>query len=859
MQAFVDLMTFNKKHLLPVLATLALLFAIGSPVVEYWVATEESAHPHNSLSLLLHLGNLLSSGLLFTCITYWWLKKRKDNHLETAELQRENLRITLNSIGDAIISTDANGSVTRMNPIAEQMTGWTRQEARGQPLSEVFKIIKAGTGEHVENPVQKVIESGQTVELANHTSLISKDGSIRQIADSAAPILDANKCIQGVVLVFRDVSDEYAMRAAMEAEQTRNRNILKGTNAGTWDWNLQTNELIVNSRWAEIIGYTLDELNPTHETWASTLHPDDLILCQKILREHFEGRLNYYDAEFRQKHRDGSWRWVHARGCVVERTDEGSPLQMSGTHLDITERMETAQALRTSKEVLKDVLNNIPIRVYWKDRNSTYQGCNTQFAKDAGLDRSEDIIGKNDFELNWPTEQAEADRASDHITMEQKQPKLLYQETQLLRGKTTWIEKSKIPLKDQNGEVIGILGTYEDITLRREAQQALIKAKEEAEAANQAKDEFLAIMSHEMRTPLNPIIGFSEILLDSNHSEPEQTQLRTILNAGQRQLHLIDDILDYMRISRGTVKVGTETFSIYDLCQTAMHDAKFIASELSLNFEVGGYGLAVEQELLVETDMLIVRRILDNLINNACKYTRQGSVRLDLSRNTAQPDRFLFKIIDTGIGMTAEEQERIFHPFSQADSSYTRKHGGIGLGLAICLKLTKLLDGTLTVTSEPENGSVFTLELPLRAIKHRKSPIQERQATRQDALACLKKSCHALVVDDQADNLLIMKALLTRFGATISEAANGQQAVELCQSESYDLILMDLAMPVLNGFHATQIIRNETPNHTTPIIAITADASPSSREKCERAGMNGYINKPVHAKQLLKEIERVLT
>jgi PAS domain S-box-containing protein len=851
-------MTFNKKHLLPIVAALALLFAIASPVAEYWVSTKTGAHPHNSLSRLFHLGNLLSTGFVFTLITYWWVKKRKDNHLKSAELQRENLRITLNSIGDAIISTDANGYVTRMNPVAEQMTGWTHQTAKGRPLSDVFHIIKAGTGEHVENPVEKVIESGHTVELTNHTSLISKDGSIRQIADSAAPILDTEQRIHGVVLVFRDVSDEYALRAAMEAEQTRNRNILKGTNAGTWDWDLQSNQLTVNTRWAEIIGYSLEELKPTHEMWTRTLHPEDLLACEKILKEHFEGRLDYYDAEFRQRHRDGTWRWVHTRGCVVERATDGTPLHMSGTHLDITERKETAEALRSSKDVLNDVLNNIPMRVYWKDCKSVYQGCNSQFAQDAGLCCPEDVIGKDDFDLNWPTEQAEAYRASDQVMIQQKQSKRQFQESQLLRDKITWIEKSKIPLTNNEGQIVGILGTYEDITQRKATQEALITAKDEAEAANQAKDEFLAVMSHEMRTPLNPIIGFSEILLDSIDTEPERSQLKTILSAGKRQLHLIDDILDYMRISRGTVEVSLENFSLYDLCQAAINDAEFIAHGLELNFEVGSSGLAVEKELLVETDMLIVRRILDNLLNNACKYTRQGSVTLDLSRKAAQTDRFLLKVSDTGIGMSEEVQQSIFKPFSQADSSYTRIHGGIGLGLAICLKLVQQLKGEISVVSKQGQGSCFTVELPLKMIRAH-TPVSTHEKNATAPLGSLQEKCHALVVDDQPDNRLIMNALLTRFGATISEAPDGQKAVELCQKESYDLILMDLAMPVLNGFDATRSIRKDSQNRATPIIAITADASPNTQERCKRAGMNTYINKPVHAKQLLQEIERLLT
>lgn len=713
------------------LAGITLLCLVGSVLTALWLDSSGAGAALTRTALWFQVGGLASTVWLLALLVYMRRGRGTDLDLRASELRGEQLRITLNSIGDAMISTDAEGQVSEMNPAAEKMTGWKHAEAQGRPLSEVFHIVHANQGHVVENPVQKVLETGKVVELANHTALIAKDGSIRQIADSAAPIRDANAQIRGIVLVFRDVSEEYAMREAMCAEQKRNRHVLKGTNAGTWDWDLHNNKLVINERWAEIIGRSIEELQlVTLETWSRDIHPEDLKVAEQALHDHLNGEADYYDTIFRQRHRDGSWRWVHSRGCVVERADDGTPLRMSGTHLDVTER--------------------------------------------------------------------------------------------------------------------------------KEAEIALRQAKEEAEEANQAKDEFLAVMSHEMRTPLNPIIGFSELLLETITGERHRSELQTILDAGNRQLLLIDEILDYMRISRAAIKLQSEEFGLMNLCQTAMADASSVGNDLDLRIENGTAGIPVESDLAVESDLSILRRILDNLIGNACKYTQEGSVTLHISRVPETADRFRFCVEDTGIGIEASLLEHIFKPFNQADSSFTRVHGGVGLGLAICKKLVTLLDGELTVESEPDKGSRFTLELPLKPVQQKAPQVAKPDNPGNATPSTINIKIKALVADDKEDNLLYLRALLERYGATVEQATDGLEAVKLCRSSRYDLICMDLAMPKLSGLEASRLIRNDSLNRLTPILAVTADVSGNVREDCEKAGINGYISKPVHPKIILREIERML-
>ncbi len=234
-----------------------------------------------------------------------------------------------------------------MNPVAEKLTGYSLKKAEGKPLSQVFNIVNAYTRKEVKNPAQEVMKNGKKVGLANHTVLISKNGDEYQIADSAAPIKDYEGNIIGVVLVFRNVTEEYRMREEIKTQKQRLQNIIEGTNAGTWEWNVQTGEVIFNEKWAGMVGYSLQELSPiTIETWKELTHPDDLERAEEMLEKHFQGEINQYDTEIRMKHKQGYWVWMQDRGQVITWRDDGRPEWMYGTHLDISDRKKREEKIR---------------------------------------------------------------------------------------------------------------------------------------------------------------------------------------------------------------------------------------------------------------------------------------------------------------------------------------------------------------------------------------------------------------------------------------------------------------------------------------------------------------------------------
>ncbi|TCS98054.1 PAS domain S-box-containing protein/diguanylate cyclase (GGDEF)-like protein [Tepidimonas ignava] len=274
------------------------------------------------------------------------MARRVEHEVRALSASRGEVQAILQSIGDGLIATDRVMRITYLNPVAEALTGWSAAEATGQSIANVLRLENALTGEPAEIPVGRVIETGKIVGLANHTVLIARDGRRLHIADSAAPVRDAEGELFGVVMVFRDVSEAYQLRADLEAERTRLALALKGADLGLWDRDLTTDRLVVDQRWAAILGYALDEI-PTRDTqaWEQLVHPDDLPIAQRALQAHLRGDSEQYEAEFRMRSKRGGWRWILSRGRVTARAADGRPLRITGTHLDVTERREALREI----------------------------------------------------------------------------------------------------------------------------------------------------------------------------------------------------------------------------------------------------------------------------------------------------------------------------------------------------------------------------------------------------------------------------------------------------------------------------------------------------------------------------------
>jgi diguanylate cyclase (GGDEF)-like protein/PAS domain S-box-containing protein len=410
-----------------------------------------------------------------TCGIFSDITERKKTE-ETLRANEEKLQTTLHSIGDAVIATNTEGLVTGMNPVAENLTGWAEDEARGRPLADVFKIYQAGTMEPACDPVLQVMQTGEVIGLANHTLLISKDCDQYHIADSAAPIRDANGKITGVVLVFRDITEEYLMREALKESEARYRTLVDNVPIGIYRSTpgLEGRFLMANPAFLKIFGITSEE--ELHELKASDLYINPLE--RKAFSDQLLKKNKLAKVELKLKKVDGTPIWSSVTAQVVR--DENNMMQYFDCALeDITERKQAEEKVVSTNKMLELVMNNIPQFIFWKDRNSVYLGCNKNQAKVAGLNSPEEIVGKTDFDLPWKKEEAEFFRECDQRVMNSGVGEYHIIEQQFQSdGKQAWLDTNKIPLFDLEGNVIGILGTYEDITERKQAEEALIESEE---------------------------------------------------------------------------------------------------------------------------------------------------------------------------------------------------------------------------------------------------------------------------------------------------------------------------------------------------------------------------------------------
>lgn len=584
------------------------------------------------------------------------------------------------------------------------------------------------------------------------------------------------------------------------------------------------------------------------------IHPEDLPKIVASIEESAQ-QLTTWHSEYRVILPNKGERWLQGQ-AQPERLSDGSTL-WHGYITDFTDaknqqlRLEETEArFRLTMEATDtglwswDLLTN---EVHWSDEAYIQLGYQPhEFPMN--LETFQKLIHKDDREQTFTViEQQMAQKQSFEVQFRLKNK----------QDGWTWIQgRGKVTNYTETGQPKFMMGTHFNITQIKVTQAALEAAKEQADQANQSKSDFLANMSHEIRTPMNGIIGLSELGLDEKNPKRQQDLLHKINQSGRLLLGILNDILDFSKIESGKLLIDPQPFYLPRMLDQLYSLFAPMASDKGLRLQF--YGLE-KVAAAYRGDELRIRQILTNLLGNAIKFTSQGEVRIYLSLNESNPGQnqwLAFSIEDTGMGISHDQQQKLFQAFSQADTSISRQHGGTGLGLIISQRLVEAMGGRgIHLQSQLNQGSCFRFELPLAPCSETEQKyLSASLATNKEDLK--KIQGRILLAEDNAINQEVALAQLQAMGLEVTLVENGEEALAAATAEKFDLILMDIQMPVLDGYAATRALRAQ--NNTTPIIALTAAAMAEDRQKAREAGMDGHLAKPIETSALYQVMQHYL-
>jgi PAS domain S-box-containing protein len=751
-------------------------------------------------------------------------------------------RALLDTAVDGVITYDIDGRITECNPSAERIFGWSRAELTGRGIGT---LIPVGDSTRIE--LRRLVEHPEPVGsgVTREVQGLRKDGA-------SVPLRVATGHVQlhgrdHFVAFISDIGTRKAIEGALRESELLMRSLVRNmpglayrSHAG-----VERDIVFISEAAERLTGYPPADFlgGPSRRRLIDLVHPEDRQRVQATLLGAI-AKAGTFSFEYRLCHRNGSECWVWSNGAVVPGAD-GRPQWVDGVILDIAERKRSELEIRKYGALVASSDDAIMS----KTLDGLITSWNPGSEKLFGYTEAE-VIGRPMLLLFPDDRREEEAKILARIARGEKVDNV---DTVRRRkdGRLVDVSVTISPIHDSAGVVVGASNIARDITERRHMEVALREAKDRAERAAEARSAFLANMSHEIRTPMNSILGFTDVLLQGELTAEQRRHLETVHAAGDSLLRLLNEILDTAKLDKGAIELEDADFDLLALVDELSSSLGMGARKKGLALDVN-YHAALPRRF--RGDELRIRQVLTNLLSNAVKFTEQGRIELAIAPLAGRGGVHI-EVRDTGIGIPAHRVGTIFDPFIQADASMSRRFGGTGLGTTISKRLVELMGGAISVESRVGEGSVFRVELPLAPAGTAAAPVTHAPPGAQ------LPPVRILMADDVPQNLELLSLHLGRLGHELAAATNGAQAAELAAAQRFDLILMDVQMPLVDGLQATRRIREheaKTGAARVPVIALTASVLAEDRLAAREAGMDGFASKPIDLKLLMQEIARVL-
>jgi PAS domain S-box-containing protein len=742
-------------------------------------------------------------------------------------MDQEILSALINSSHESILATDFSGKVIFCN----------------NSSANLFRIP---VNEMTRKNIFDVLVEDDITEIKRIIRLLpdKKGEGLSYLARFKTSLEDGPLKVEIKKLIVRQDTLLLFIITPHTAEEAEAHKLYKLLAENAYDINImfEGQELIyVSPSIRDFLGYEVSEIN-TIEQWNALICDEDFNDYQRQLKSDQENKIPFSYYTYRQRHKDGRFRWFETK-IRREFHEQGLMVEMA-TSVDITTRKKFEKELEMQKEFIEQLFDTDPNLIFVRDGNGRMIYCNKAVAELAGVSREEFL---NKEKNTFP---ATEDQFHKYLEMEQKvinlgEELLLEEQIADSKGILNYFQTIKKPLKTQGGDV-NMLNISTNINKIKYYEKETLNVMK-------ARNEFFSAMSHEIRTPMNAILGMTELLLNRNPRKDQGKLLNTLHFSSKNLLTLINDILDFSKIEAGKIELEEVNFNVKELVDNVIIALRPKAMEKDLMIKVNIHSNVPEA---INGDYIKLNQILNNLLSNAIKFTGKGKVEVDIAlvEKTKTGFQLQFQIRDTGIGISNDKLSSIFDPFNQAAKSTPRVYGGTGLGLSIVKNLVELQKGAIKVESKVDEGTTFTVTLPFRNIDA-SLPVNILQSTKIRDFKW-KMKLHVLYVEDVITNQFLIKEILSDWGISVDMASDGYEALEMIQDQSYDLVLMDIQMPGIDGLETTRRIRKMPGEYfkNLPILALTASTTESTKDEIFLSGMQDFVLKPINVDDLRTKI-----